>query len=76
MKQVVEAFLRTQYRMANMRIMSEEKAKPETRKQVPHSLSEHQGTDYEMEMNKPENGLVTADKEGRDFRRQGEESPS
>lgn len=57
MKQVVEAFLRTQYRMANMRSMSEEKAKPETKKQVPPSLSEHQGTDYEMEMNKPENGL-------------------
>ncbi|KAI4548140.1 hypothetical protein MG293_000470 [Ovis ammon polii] len=56
-KQVVEAFLRTQYRMANMRSMSEEKAKPETKKQVPPSLSEHQGTDYEMEMNKPENGL-------------------
>lgn len=57
MKEVVEAFLSIQHRMANMRTVSEVKAKPEPEKEAPHSLSEHQGADYEMEMDKSENGL-------------------
>lgn len=40
-----------------MRTVSKVKAKPEPEDSAPHHLSEHQGADCEVEMNKSENGL-------------------
>lgn len=76
MKQVVEAFLSTQYRMANMRTVSEVKAKPEPEKSAPHRLSENQGADYEIEMNKSEKRLRSQQTKRREISEGREKIPS